>query len=214
MKRKNSDSRVRRRLLPMGVAFLLLLALIPVMALCYKLGMVHQSSINSEPQAALLDGNSPIVHAPAYPVLQQVQPANPLETLVVTGWIEPKGTKCLGVIRFEQNRPIDTSHAFHGSITECDLDRYSIDQFWTGKLWDHEPYSFAYGYSGDAASVVVTWQDNTVTPYTPVNSTYIAIHEARWLAIRSVDFFDADGVLIYRLPDDKRRGTASRQDGS
>ena len=214
MKRKNSDGRMSRWLLRAGATLILIIALIPLVLLSFKLGMVHHASVNSGAREAMLGDNSPFVHAQAYTVLQQVQQADPAGTLVLAGWIEAQGTKCLGVIRMKQNRRTENSHAFHGSITECDLDRYSIDQFWTGKLWDHEPYSFAYGYSGDAASVVVTWQDNTVTPQTPVNGTYIAIHKARWLAIRSVDFYDADGALIYRLPDAKRPNTASRQDGS
>lgn len=214
MKKKNSDSRVHRWLLRTGVAFILILALIPVVLGSFKLGMLHHAGINSGRMEAMLNDNSPFMHAQAYTVLQQVAQADPAETLFLAGWIEPQGTKCLGVIRVKQNRRTDSSHAFHGSITECDLDRYSIDQFWTGELWDHEPYSFAYGYSGDADSVVVTWQDDTVTPYIPVNGTYIAIHEARWLAIRSVDFYDADGALIYRFPDAKRPDNASGRGGS
>jgi len=211
MKRKNSDRRMRRWLLRTGVAFFLILTMIPVALLSYKLGMLHNAGNNSGPMDALLDDNGLFVHAPAHTVLQKVQGVDPSATLFVAGWIEPKGTKCLGVLRVKQNHRIGNSHAFHGSITECDLDNYSIDQFWTGKLWEHEPYSFAYGYSGDAESVVVTWQDNTVTPHTPVNGTYIAIHEARWLSIRSVDFYDADGALIYRFPHAKRTDSASRR---
>ena len=214
MKRKNSDRHMRRWLLRIGAAFFLILTLIPVVLLSYKLGTLQHASTNAGPMEAVMDGNNPFVHAPAYTVLQEIKHADPFGTLILAGWIERKGTKCLGVLTAKQNHRIDKTHAFHGSIKECNLGRYSIDQFWTGKLWDSKPYSFAYGYSGDAQSVVVTWQDNAVMPLTPVNGTYTAIHEARWLAIRSVDFFDADGGLIYRLPDAIRPDTASRRAGS
>ena len=214
MKRKNSDSRVHRWLLRTGMAFLLILALVSVVLLSFNLGMLHHGSVNSGPSGAVLDDNSPFVHAPAHTVLRQVQRADLAGTLFLAGWIEPKGTKCLGAMRVKQNHRLDNGHGFHGSITECDLDRYSIDQFWTGKLWDREPYSFAYGYSGDAESVVVTWQDNTVTQDTPVKQ-HVYCDSRGEMAGDSIDrLYDVDGALIYRLPDARRRGTVSRQNGS
>ena len=159
----------------------------------------------------LVGGFTAFVHTPAYTILHDEARVEPSGTLYLAGWIKPTETRCLGVIWVAQNRGIEHGYSFHGSMAECALDRYSIDQFWTGAQWYHGPFSVAYGYSGDSESVVVTWQDSTVTKHTPVNGTYLAIHDERTQVIKSVDFYDAFGSLIYRFPDSKRSDIAPRR---
>ena len=214
MKRKNSDSQARRWLPRAGITVVLLLLLIPAMIFSLIQGTIYYDTISPSPVDALVGRFTAFVHTPSYAILQEVLRTEPVGTLYLTGWIEPPGIRCLGMIWIEQSRSPQSGYDFHGSMAECDLDRYSIDQFWTGYGWDHDPFSVAYGYSGRAASIVVTWQDGTVTRHAPVNGTYLSIHQERLQVIESVDFRDLSGALIYRFPDSKRSETVARRNES
>ena len=211
MKSKNSDKRKRRWLPRIGIALVLLPFLVPAMMLSFLYGLFYYEDVSPTSMDALAGGFTAFVHTPAYTILQDEARVEPSGTLYLAGWIKPSETRCLGVIWVAQNRGINNSYAFHGSVAECGLDRYSIDQFWTGAHWFHHPFSVAYGYSGVSESVVVTWHDNTETNHTPVNGAYLAIHDERLQVIKSVDFYDASGSLIYRFPDSKRSDNAPRR---
>ena len=214
MKAKNSEKRARRWLPRIGIALVLLPFLVPVMMLSYIFGMFYIEDDSPTPMDALVGGFTALGHTPSYTILQDEALVEARGTLYLAGWIKPTETRCLAVIRVGPSGGIEKGYAFAGSIAECALDRYSINQYWTGGFWDHEPFSVAYGYSGDAERIVVTWQDKSVTRHTPVNGTYLAIHDEKQQVIRSVDFYSASGSLIYSLPDSKRSEIASRRSGT
>ena len=214
MKRKNSDRPVRHWLPRIGISFVLLLLLVPTTLFSFVLGMLHQEDASPTRLDALVGQFTNFVHTPSYTILQEIQRAEPAGSLYLSGWIMPDATACLGVIWIGQSRGVLSGYDFHGSVAECDLDQFSIDQFWTGYGWDPVPFSAAYGYSGDAARAVVTWQDGTIKRLAPIDGTYLAIHEERLQVIEAVDFYDAEDSLIYRFPDDKRAEMASGRSGS
>ena len=212
-KAKNSEKRRLRWAKAIGIALFIAVFTSPLMVISFFAGLLSYedgSPTSVDELAREFSASFP----DAYTILQQDLRAEPSGTLYLAGWIQPTETSCLAAIWVKQYRGIRGPHAFQGSKADCGLGRYSNDQFWTGTGWSHNPFSVAYGFSGDAKTIVVTWQDKTVTNVTAVNGSYLAIHEEKSQVIKSVDFYNDSGSLVYRFPDSMRTGASEPRSGS
>lgn len=147
-------------------------------------------------------------NAQSFTILNEQDVEDSRGTLYLVEWHNPQAIPCIGVIWIKAADSFDRLHIGQ-SNENCVSQRYSIDQYWGMRTWPRISFSVAFGYSGGAARVVVTWQDDTVSELQPVNGSYLAVNSAKSRVIESVAFHDESDRLLHRFPDSETSGTAS-----
>lgn len=208
MKKKNSEGRLARWLPRVAIALIIVPLAVPLMGFSFIVGLLYYDDASRTEADLLVE--SAFMLRDAFTILQRQPLDEPDEALYLVGWRNSKGTPCIGVIRVDATRTLFGSFFGGGWKADCDLARFSVDQFWGRRGEFFSRFSLAYGYSGDAARVDVTWHDKSVMRVKPVNFTYLARRADGKQVIASIEFYGADDALLHRFP----RSTSSGRDES
>ena len=205
MKIKN-DERQRTRRLPKLAISLLTIAFVTGLMLAASLfGLIESIDTRMSPEDILL--NQRYENAQSFTILNELNVSEDRGTLYLVEWHGAETMPCIGLIWIKgASRPSDIGVG--RANAHCVSDRYSIDQYWGMRSWPRITFSVAFGYSGDAANVVVSWQDDSVTELQPVHGSYLAVNGAKSRVIESVEFYDEAGSLLHQFPDSEKTEAA------
>lgn len=199
VKRKNSEKRRMRQFARLGIALVCIPLAVALLLFSMAIGWLHGKQRMSAPEDKLV--HEPYAGTPAYTVLQELAVRQPSGTLYLVAWHRPDTSACIGLIWIAAPHSLADSASVGRANADCYRASFTIDQFWGMRTWQRIPFSVAYGFSRDAAEVVVTWQDDLLTAIQPIHGSYLAINPAKSRVIKAVDFYDASGLLLFRFPD-------------
>lgn len=210
MKRKTSRRYFPSRAAKIGIALVVLPIAAPLMFLSFFFGALFYDDVAETVEGGLLSA----FHgkAPAVAIFAEREIADASISLFLGGWSQAGNRHCLS-LAVMINRP-NWSFGYSGFSTKTDCvireryPPYSIEQFWWRST--DQPISVAYGYSGGAAAVEVSWGDGESTVAKPENGVYLTHSAKNAEPILSVDFYDLDGALLFRLPDFAKKGRGGK----
>ena len=199
MKKKN-DEKVRfRRLARLAIA-LVAIALFTALLLASSLFALHDmEKAGKTPEDLLV--RQRFEKTDSYAILHERAIDEPRGKLYLVGWHDREAASCIGLIWIAAPSRLFGDYRAGRANAHCFSEPYSIDQYWGMRSWPRIPFSVAYGFSGSAARVVVTWQDDSITELQPRNGSYLAVNSAKSRVIDSVEFFDEAGVRLHQFPD-------------
>ena len=211
MKRKNSRRYFPSRAAKIGIALVILPIAAPLMFLSFFAAILYYEDVEGTVEGSLVSAF--YGKAPAVAILAQREIADASISLFLGGWSQAGNRHCLRLAAMTDSPYRSFGYTDFSTKAECVIHEryppYSIEQFWWRSFSD-QPISVAYGYSGGAAAVEVNWRDGDSTVVKPENGVYLTHSAKNAETILSVDFYDLDGALLFRLPDSAEKGRSGK----